>query len=225
MIEQILYDLNNFELVRDRVAQIIYNEITEQLNKAISLPYPEYEAFLNSFYDTNEVTNTKELSLFADRFIKPTWDELNIINIVLINEDLDPGEHISRQMAAVRLKIDVFCGKNADNESLGDTKSAHDCQKMLGILRAIIMHTNYIRLDFAPGFIQRRWAHGWNIQQPDELENRNNSNNIISGSLNISVNISEQNRGVTPIELEENYTNFYIDPEGKYKIETENLYT
>lgn len=224
MIEQNLYNENQFEKVRDRIASIVYNELYSQLNLSIAEPNPAYEAFLRTFWDINKETSVDELNLYINRFIRPTIDEMNLIIVRFDNENFNPGSQIKDQRAKARYSFDVFVANKANDTSLGDSEAASICQKMLGILRSIIMHSDYIKLDFESGFIQRRFIENLGSFVPDEIESRTNSNNCISGSIDLTVEFDELNRGVTPVELQESYTNFNIDPNGKFKLETENLY-
>lgn len=222
MITQLLNTNNSFEIVRDAVASILYTELNEQLALAIAAPDPVYEALLRSFFDQQPDT-TDELNLFVERFVRFDVTELNNINLYWDRSFLGKGTQITNQKSNARIIIDVNVHHKGTEDDRGDKKASLVLQKMIGVIRSIIMHGNYVTLGFARPFIERRWIEDMNNFRPQENENRVNIDNIITGNLALSVEFKEKNLGVAVEELEENYSKIDADT-GKFKIETEDLY-
>lgn len=222
MITQLLNTNNSFEIVRDAVASILYTELNEQLALAVAAPDPIYEALLRSFFDQQKDA-TDELNLFVERFVRFDITELNNINLYWDRSLLGKGTQITNQESNTRIIIDVNVHHKGTEDDRGDKKASLVLQKMIGVIRSIIMHGNYVTLGFARPFIERRWIEDLNNYRPQENENRVNIDNIITGNLALSVEFKEKNLGVAVEELEENYSKIDADT-GKFKIETEDLY-
>jgi len=222
VITQLLNTNNSFEIVRDAVASILYTELNEQLALAVAAPDPIYEALLRSFFDQQKDA-TDELNLFVERFVRFDITELNNINLYWDRSLLGKGTQITNQESNTRIIIDVNVHHKGTEDDRGDKKASLVLQKMIGVIRSIIMHGNYVTLGFARPFIERRWIEDLNNYRPQENENRVNIDNIITGNLALSVEFKEKNLGVAVEELEENYSKIDADT-GKFKIETEDLY-
>ncbi len=222
MITQLLNTNNSFEVVRDAVAAILYNELNEQLALAIAAPDSVYEALLRSFFDQQPDT-TDELNLFVERFVRFNITELNAINLFWDRSLLSKGTQISNQESNTKIIIEVIVAHKGTDDIRGDSLASLNLQKMLGVIRSIIMHGNYITLGFARPFIERRWVNDLNNFRPQENENRVTVDNIISGSVSLNVEFKEKNLGVAVEQLEENYTKIDADT-GRFKIETEDLH-
>lgn len=224
MILELLNTNNSFEVVRDAVAAILLVELNQQLALAIAAPDPTYEALLRSFYDQQDDMVTDELNLFVERFVRFDVTELNNINIYWDRSLLGKGSQIKNQKSNTKIMIDVNVLHKGTVNERGDKLASLVLQKMLGVIRSIIMHGNYITLGFVRPFIERRWIEDMNSFRPQENENRVNIDNMVTGNLTLSVEFNEKNLGITPEELEENYSRIDADT-GRFRIDTENLYS
>ena len=227
MINILLNDKSAFEIVRDKVAIIVYNEMINQRNlsaPAGALPNAEYFEFISKFFKSNIVGDMLP-NIFVERFTRLNTSELNALNIYYDRSTLSKGTQISNQRSDSRFQIDFFVAHKGTEDSKGDSLAAKDLHKIMGVVRNIIMHTIYITLGFSKPFIQRRWIKELNAYKPNENENKVNVDNIITGNLSLSVEFDEKNLGVIAEELEENYTTVSVDEAARFSIETENLFT
>ncbi|MGB0881421.1 MAG: hypothetical protein ACPGSO_00600 [Vicingaceae bacterium] len=135
----------SFELIRDRIAEILSIEITNQ-----------YNLFNNE--DLN-------LKVWLERNTPFNHSELPSINVSL-SEGIFDQNTTTRSDGTYTYFIDVYHkGKTDENES-GYLKSNRSNQRVLGVVRYILEDPQYKRLGFAPGFIGGRNVRNFQISEP-----------------------------------------------------------
>lgn len=218
MITQNLFPKSLFEVVRDQVFFIILSELISQLAISISQPDADYEAFLRLFMK-NDTFN-----LWKERYIIFSIQELCAINVYWMRSAFPTGSQILNQKSNCKIMVDVQTARKGTSSSRGDILSSETLDRMLGIIRKILMHGNYLTLGLPPKLISSRWVNDIDNFRPQQTEQKNNSDNIISGNLSFTVDFNESNFGIEVLELlQENYSTI-TGGEGAWKIETENLY-
>ncbi|MCK5641703.1 MAG: hypothetical protein KAJ19_12955, partial [Gammaproteobacteria bacterium] len=132
---------DNFEVVRDQIAQILANETVAQQALAVDggkepllwafRVFTEraapWEPWLNQQTDTTPIINV-------------WWDGGNV--------DGSASNPISRQTHDDRFNIDVFAPGLGDNDQIkGDEAAARNVQRVLRLVRTILMSPEYIYLE------------------------------------------------------------------------------
>lgn len=220
MIPQMLDTNNAFEVIRNKVFYIIFTELNSQLTLATDNSNTEYIEFLNTFMSPLDGVDT--FNVYLERFVRFDDNELNAINISWDRSFLGHGSQGSNQKSKSRIDIQVNTMSKGTPETRGDLLSSFTMQRMLGIIRSILMHRLYVTLDLTPGIIERRWVSDMNNYRPLEAASKVNVDNIITGSNSLDVEFNEKNLGIYVENLEENYTLIEAD-NGRFKIETEGL--
>lgn len=146
----------NFELIRDRIGEILANELNNQ-------------ATLKS----DESLNSDNLTVWTERFIPFDKEELPAINVALSSGDYS-GETPVTADGSYLYTIDIFTKaktkKNGTSLELGDKKSSLQCQMITGLCRSILMNSLYLTLGFERGYIHRRKINSLNVAQLKEQE-------------------------------------------------------
>lgn len=190
----------NFELVTDRICEILTDELAEQFNLTA-----------NSLF---------QAVVWKERFIAFDKTELPAINVFYENSDFDRNTpETSAGNAKYAIEI-VVSAKHTDSER-GDIAASLKCQKLLGVLRYILKNPNYIRLGFdvADNFIYGTEVEEIRMQQPDNKEGMN----IIGGQLLFNVRLEESNGKITPVTAEGYATSVKLNNTEKgYKFEINN---
>ena len=89
--------------------------------------------------------------------------------------------------------IDVFMKSKSNVTDKGDKKSMLQLQRLCGVIRAIIMDTRYLTLNFARPFIEHREVSDIKFATP---ENAKDASSSAMGRLTVSVRVPENVTGV-----------------------------
>jgi hypothetical protein len=125
----------NFELVRDRVAIIVKEELDNQATRQTN----------------TELTG----NVFIERFDLPNEDEGTVITVNVDQCQYDNQTAIS-QSNETRLNIDVYCDSYQTESAPGYERSGKKAGRLAGLIRAILQNPVYDRLKFANGIVERR---------------------------------------------------------------------
>jgi len=174
-----------FELIRDRIAQILALELANQ-------------AVLQS----NTLFNGK---VWVERFIRFDKTELPAINVYFSDASYDHNTAITAR-GTNTYNIDLHCSAKHENGSDGDKLSMFKLQKLAGVIRAILEDPAYIRLDFANGVIQHTSVSSLRVSEPSQED----SFLITSGRLVFTVLSNENTRDLQPIDASEYTTSVTI---------------
>lgn len=188
---------SSFELIRDRVGEIISTEILKQ--KAL----------------TKERTKEYFSTVWLERYVPFGYEELPCINIRL--QDGQFSNHDAQMHdTKVSINIDVYTSARGTSNDDGDKLSLFMLHKILGLCKGIIHNPNYITLGFQPPFIKSRRVVSMRIS--DEEDNQD-AENAQMGRLTLEVdtfdcyeNINAQNMvGYdTVVKLDETEKGFYF---------------
>ena len=171
MIETVIGP-NNFEKIRDQVAQILALEINNQF-------------MLTGDYEI-------DLDVWVERSVPFDNTEVPAINVSFFDGDA-ANEHVGSSDFTYRFFIDVYA-KASDvyqNEALisrGDALAAFRVHKLMRLCWAIIMNQSYLRLGFSPPSISNRTVTSLGITEPKAA---GDSDNVTFGRLLLQVRVPE----------------------------------
>ncbi len=167
----------SFEIVRDRIGRIIYEEMANQFA-------------LTSNQDFN-VQN------WIERFLPFDKTELPSINVMLA-EGQYSGQTQIQSDGTYRYYIDVYVHAKTDANDAGDSKATFKLHRLLGLCRAIIEDPRYKTLGFTtpPGFIMNRHYESLNIREP--IQKEHDALSSVMGRLTLSVKVPELPGGFVP---------------------------
>jgi len=182
--------IQNFEIIRDRIALIIATELENQ-------------------YDLFGGFNP---SVWIERFIPFDISELPAVNIVLESLNLiskNPGK--CTYEAKFNVQVSISSGDLYDQS--GDVLSSIDCQKLSGQIRYILENPNNLRLQFHanPSIVQGNEISEILISKPDEKD----GNYSTISQLALKIRMEENNGVVVPLTGESYVTSMRIETTNK----------
>jgi hypothetical protein len=156
-----------FEVIRDRIGEILADEI------------------LNQF---NVITQNKELNakVWVERFMKFDHAELPAVNVMLA-KGLYSSQTAVQADGTYSYNIDVYQRSESDSEKDGDSRAITLLHRLLGVCRGILEHPEYMTLGFARPFIMSRHFKDIAIADP----NPENLESIVMGRLTFEVKAPE----------------------------------
>ena len=145
-----------YELIRDRIAEIINAELVVQKAAAT---------------DPITIEVLEEYFIFAEGFRARNDSEMPAISISNGNMDFD-NVHPTSARNAITFYLDFFGREFSNQNETGDKKSAIHIQKFIGLVRAILSNPSWIRLGFdtAPFFINSCMVK--TVRRMDEVNGR-----------------------------------------------------
>ena len=164
-----------FEIVRDRIAQVLNDEFQNQatlMNTAV----PN-----SGIYLASTVVDV-ELKKPVDKTEVPTV-------IVSVIEDTFSDKDQRSMKGLVSYAVDVYTSGKQTGNIPGDKVSGLRLQKMLGLIRYILSDAIYKTLLFAPGVIGGTMVNGFQIRANDP----NDADNTSMARLAFGVIVLEQN--------------------------------
>lgn len=150
-----------FELIRDAIGRVLTAEFANQLTLG---------------------GGVEDLSIFVERSQPLDSSELPAINIICTNVDFTEELNSYNSLGDDRFLIEIYTNAESTEEQGGDVISGILLSKIAGIVRAILMNQQYLRLDFTDKFIQTRKIRSFTRTQPRIALDVNNT---ISGIVEI----------------------------------------
>ena len=186
-INQII-QTQGYELIRNKTGEIIIIELFNQS----ALTYDE----------------DLDATVYVERFISVSHDEMPVINISLANGTFDSFKQTNHDGKYI-FNIDFYVNAISETDVNGnvieaDVSANFKLQKLMGVVKSIIMNPIYRTLDFAPPFIIGRTIDEMNIQDPNKFQEATSS---VMGRLIMTVKCVETLELITPILLQQNNTN------------------
>ncbi len=179
----------NFELIRDRIGLIIFQELESQfdLTGNPELAKPPFSA--GQYPDS--------LVVFIDRIVPFDEAELPCVNVSYNGAPYDSNNPMwSDGLNSFFIDVYVKAKANEDgDETNADTLAAIKLASILGKIRFILRYSDYKTLGFAPGFIGNTKVASINMLGP--LKNNQDANCGLVGRIVFEVKAIEP---VTPIE-------------------------
>jgi len=187
----------NFETIRDRIAEILLVEFTAQIGFQTD---PETKKLI------------QKTKLFSELFRPFNEAEFFAIDIFLFTGDYD-----NKTQTSVRgnytFYLDFYGRAATTNQNEGDKRSAEKVQRLIGITRAILESPNWLTLGFTPPgqFVQRT-----EVKSLKRTEERNNHDvgNIIFYRMVFDVIGGEDTDTISGVLLKESFTTVEIAETG-----------
>ena len=171
---ELIIPSQNVELIRDRIATILVDEIANQIVLGADLE-----------------TNSK---VFVERFHAIDKSEAPVINLMYARTGYDNNTAITSD-GKNAYHIDHYTkGKTTDLKK-GDRTSKERLLRNMGITRAILESPHYLTLGFAPPFIMRTTVISQEIADPRDDKD---GSNMSMGRLTFEVDAVEDTEQITP---------------------------
>jgi len=175
-----------FENIRDRIAEILIDE----LNNQFVLTYnPEIDA-----------------TVFVEKFINFDETDLPAINVSLGRGNTD-NKNAMASDGSYRYFIDVYTRAKTSPSGPGDTLATKKAHKIMGLVRYILEHPEYVTLGFARPSILNTLLESMSFQDPTEKD----GNNIVMGRSVFMVKATESENLIVPNLIEGFETSVKID--------------
>lgn len=163
----------NFELVRDRIGEILLDEWNAQ----------------NITY--NNPTKIKSIWVARTRPFDPS--ELPAINVSHAGAKY-ADKHQNNKVGTVQYFIDVYAHAKGTKERAGDELSDALCDSILAICDYILEDSKYYHLGYEPGFIASLGV----IEIQKAQADKDDAKNISMGRLIFNVKMGESNKFIEP---------------------------
>jgi hypothetical protein len=182
-----------FELVRSQVAAILAVEFQHQID-------------LNTASQTPDALIPDAVAFFEERFVAIDQESEPTINITFEQGTL--AEQDATQTNGTYIyNIDCYTSANYTNSTRGDTNAMLQCNRMMGLCRAILEDTRYKTLGFAQPFVMYRHVTHMGMYQPTQKD----STSSVMGRLRLEVKVPETAQDIPPMYLIDALTNVTID--------------
>jgi hypothetical protein len=184
----------NFELVRDRIGQILALEFANQY-------------VLTSNDDIN-------VTVYNDRIIPFDKTDTPCINVVFASGNY-PSKYEDKQDGSYTFNIDCYCTAPSTSSNEGGKKANQELQKILGIVRAILSNPLYRTLNFPMPSLSHVSVSGIQIASP---ENKQDASSMVMGRVTFMVNVIETVElslantlagSITSVKMEETDLGYY----------------
>lgn len=180
----------NFEHVMNRIGEILRDELDNQASYGNNTDF--------------------ECSVYRERDIPFNTGETPAVNIMFDRVDYELQSQ-TRTEGLYRFIIEVTRNAKGNNDTAGDTLAMIKCQRLVGVIRAIIMNPKYVRLGFDPGFIMNR--HIQNIEFGKPI--RQDSSHMVMGRITMVVKMMETTELSTPTVAAGYFTGVRIEETDK----------
>lgn len=160
-----------FEVIRDRIALILLEELT---NQATIIP------------DANLVPKD---GVYIDRSVSISDEETTVVNVMIASGNYN-NFTILKQDGEYQFIIDAWQKSKYSPTVRGDTNAAALVQRLIGVIQAILMHQKYITLGFPPNVLNR--VEVGEIQFLDPTDN-NDASSLARGRVVLTVSVPEKN--------------------------------
>ena len=200
MIQQLEYIIGeqNFELIRNRIGEILTYELRNQAN-------------------LSGKQSLKDVKVWIERVTPFDNTELQAVNIYY-NDTLYNGSTVVNQQGQNTYHIDVLTkSKNSGSQQNDSDKQSYTlAANLLGIVRAILQAPQYVRLNFDGGVVTHREVSEIRMGKMSNQE----TTSIGGGRLVLKVNANEFTEEIKALEackyttvvtLEETEKGFYYE--------------
>jgi hypothetical protein len=186
----------HFELIRDRIGLILYQEIENQWSEFgdedLEAPMPNEQIS----------TTPTSLQVYIDRIIPIDESECPVVNVSFSGAPYENNNPL-RSEGVNTFYIDVYTKAKGEDDDDADRLANIKLQKILGKIAFILRHSYYKTLGFTPGFIGNTKVAS--IQIADTRDPSFNANGCVMGRVTFEVRATEE---VTPVEVRD-MTGFY----------------
>src|SRR3990167_773665 len=181
----VLIPPQNFELIRDRIGEILFVELQNQI----------------------ALGETLNPTIYVERSSAFDHTELPTINIVVASGNYD-NETVKQSDGTYTYIIYVYTGAKGNSLSNGDKKASLKLQRLIGMCRAILKNPQYRLLGYAAPFISRTTVSGFEIGDPQSV---NDTENVMKGRITFVVKVAETVELITPNNIDGWFTNVMLE--------------
>jgi hypothetical protein len=174
----------NFELIRDRIAEILSTEIAHQAT-----------------LEGHDLW-TENIFVWLERTAPFDKTELPCINVSLSSGEFDNYKATGDNDGNYQFDIDVYTKGVYTSTDNGDTKSTVLLHRILGVCKTILTNEQYKSLGFESKFIGNRNISSVQIADPNSMRRENETESIRLGRLVFKVRCNETNTTAVPIDLD-----------------------
>lgn len=200
MITTLIDKQDNFEIVRDKIAQILANETVNQQALAVTAGKDPDDWKLQVY---SERSNPWEKWLNVNN--DSPADKSPIVNVWLDNSNFDESgsDVVKRQKSETIYNIDCYGLGISTDETIGhtpgDMQASFEAQRATRLVRNILMAAQYVYLDMR-GLVWQRWPQSVTSFQP-QIDARN-VQHVHAVRLALRVRFNEESPQVEPAVLE-----------------------
>lgn len=155
----------NFELVRDRIGEIITDELESQV------------LFYNPDLDA---------TVYVERTDPIDKTELPVVIVSLATGNYD-NKDVKSTDGTYTYNVDVFTRAKTSADQEGDQRSMFSLHRLLGVIRYILDNPIYKTLGFANPMISRVAVQSLNIAEPGKQD----AASVMMGRLTVTVRVPE----------------------------------
>jgi len=191
MITELIDKLDNFEIIRDKIALILANEIANQ--KVIATTEGKINPDEWNFRTYTERSNPWEDFLNINESATLS-DNLPIVNIWFDNYGIEDrsSNTVERQTIGGTFNIDIYAlgiskNKVSGGHIAGDELANREVQRVFRLVRNILMSSHYTYLDLR-GVVSKRWIQSVTAFQPDSSGRDMQQVQAIRVSFNVQFN-------------------------------------
>jgi hypothetical protein len=151
---------------------------------ALALAYNEDHAS-DSDFTALEIIGAK---LFVNRENTVDKSELPVINIITPEINYSDENTAFTSVGDNKYYIEIYTGVESNETESGDVASSRLLERIVGMIRSILMNNQWQSLDFSERFIKRRWVASYTRTRPRIAAD---AENIISGVIEIHYEAEE----------------------------------
>ncbi len=165
LITSLIDKQDNYEIIRDLVAQILVDEVANQVSLASGEPDP-------SLWDFSIFTERSNPFILARAAAGGITGEKEIANVWLDNAVFVDGNVVDRKQPSTTINIDCVSVKSSSNNAGGgvtqsaDERASLDAERIGRLVRNILMADVYTYLTLR-GVVGKRWISRMQKFQPD----------------------------------------------------------
>jgi len=182
----------NFELIRDRIALILADEISTQA--AMAPLTPELNA-----------------TVYTERFVPFSHTNMPCVNVIFSRGNFE-AQYTQQNLAVHQYFVDVYASAKTEGTTGGDELASKKLHRLCGIVLQILENPQYRTLAFAPPSIQHTKVVDISIQQP---QNGQDATSVIMGRVTFDVHIPEKTSLLTAVNIGGWTTSVGMDDSGK----------
>lgn len=157
----------SFELVRDRLAQVLSIEILNQ--------------------STLTGSTLSNAPVYTERFVPFSDTEMPAVNVMLARGDYGMYTAVNQDGTYI-YNIDVYHKAKTTPDGRGDMRATKNLQQLVGVVQTILSHHRYKTLGFTPPFIERVEVRDIKFADP---VNSKDSNSVVMARLTFAVRVPE----------------------------------
>jgi hypothetical protein len=169
---------SSFELVRNRIGEILIDELAAQ-------------------HTLSPIAGVTSAKVYIERFRSFDNVELPSVNVTIDADSFGHRTAVSGD-GTVTYNIDCYTSAPTTSAIAGDTSAMARLHRLLGICRAILMDSRYIKLGFTAPFVMSRAVTQMQLSKPVEATD---GLSLVMGRLVMTVRVPEQVSQDTLLEI------------------------